>query len=87
MIDHGNGIVTRYAHLEDVHVRVGQRVSKGFTIGTVGMSGGAIAPHVHYEIIRNGIEVDPVPYMMEKLNSTEYSELQKLGNKKNQSLD
>jgi murein DD-endopeptidase MepM/ murein hydrolase activator NlpD len=87
MIDHGNGIVTRYAHLEDVQVRVGQRVSKGFTIGTVGMSGGAIAPHVHYEIIRNGTEVDPVPYMMEKLNSTEYTELQKLGNKKNQSLD
>jgi murein DD-endopeptidase MepM/ murein hydrolase activator NlpD len=87
MLDHGNGIVTRYAHLEDVHVRVGQRVSEGFTIGTVGMSGGAIAPHVHYEIIRNGIEVDPVPYMLESLNSKEYTELQKLGSKKNQSLD
>jgi murein DD-endopeptidase MepM/ murein hydrolase activator NlpD len=87
MIDHGNGLVTRYAHLEDVQVRIGQRVSKGFTIGTVGMSGGAIAPHVHYEIIRNGTEVDPVPYMMEKLNSKEYTELQKLGSKKNQSLD
>ena len=86
-IDHGNGIITRYAHLEDVLVRVGQRVSEGFTIGTVGMSGGAIAPHVHYEIIRNGNQVDPVPYMLENLNSKEYSELQKLGSKKNQSLD
>lgn len=87
MVDHGNGLVTRYAHLEDVLVRVGQRVSKGLTIGTVGMSGGAIAPHIHYEIIRNGKQVDPVPYMMEKLNSEEYYELQKLGSKKNQSLD
>ena len=86
-IDHGNGIITRYAHLEDVSVRVGQRVSKGLVIGTVGMSGGASAPHVHYEIIREGIQVDPVPYMMENLNSKEYTELLKLGHKKNQSLD
>ncbi len=86
-IDHGNGLITRYAHLEDVMVRVGQKVLKGSVIGSVGMSGGAIAPHVHYEIIRNGEQVDPVPYMMEKLNSKEYIELQKLGSKKNQSLD
>lgn len=86
-IDHGNGLITRYAHLEDVMVRVGQKVSKNSVIGTVGMSGGAIAPHIHYEIIRNGEQVDPVPYMLEKLNSKEYIELQKLGSKKNQSLD
>ena len=86
-IDHGNGLITRYAHLEEVMVRVGQRVSKGSTIGTVGMSGGAIAPHIHYEIIRNGKQVDPVPFMMENLSSKEYTELQKLGSKKNQSLD
>jgi len=86
-IDHGNGLITRYAHLEDVTVRVGQKVLKGYMIGTVGMSGGAVAPHVHYEIMRNGKQVDPVPYMMEKLNSKGYIELQKLGSKKNQSLD
>jgi murein DD-endopeptidase MepM/ murein hydrolase activator NlpD len=86
-IDHGNGIITRYAHLEGVSVRVGQKISKGSTIGTVGMSGGAIAPHVHYEIIRNGKQVDPVPYMMENLNSNEYAELLELGDQKNQSLD
>ncbi|HEY3430432.1 MAG TPA: M23 family metallopeptidase [Cyclobacteriaceae bacterium] len=86
-IDHGNGIITRYAHLEEVSVRIGQRVSKGSVIGTVGMSGGAVAPHVHYEIIRNGGQVDPVLYMMENLNSNQYAELQKLGRQKNQSLD
>ncbi|MFZ2907248.1 MAG: M23 family metallopeptidase [Cyclobacteriaceae bacterium] len=86
-IDHGNGLVTRYAHLEEVHVRVGQRLTKGFIIGTVGMSGGAVAPHVHYEIIRHGKQVDPVPYMMEKLSSDEYAALLKLGSKRNQSLD
>jgi murein DD-endopeptidase MepM/ murein hydrolase activator NlpD len=86
-IDHGNGLVTRYAHLDDVFVRVGQRVSKGMKIGTAGMSGGAVAPHVHYEIIRKGTPVDPVPYMMENLNSDQYAQLIKLGSKKNQSLD
>lgn len=86
-IDHGNGIVTRYAHLEGISIKPGQKVLKGHVIGTVGMSGGAIAPHLHYEIIRDGEQVNPVPFMMEKLSSKEYTELLKLGSKKNQSLD
>lgn len=86
-IDHGNGLITRYAHLDDVSVRMGQRISKGAVIGTVGMSGGAVAPHVHYEIIRKGKQVDPVPYLMEHLTSNDYIALQKLGSKKNQALD
>ena len=86
-IDHGNGLITRYSHLEAASVHMGQRVSKGSVIGAVGMSGGAVAPHVHYEIIRNGKQVDPIPYLMENLNSKEYIALQKLGSKKNQSLD
>lgn len=86
-IQHANGLITRYAHLDDVTVRPGQRVDKGTTIGTVGMSGGSVAPHLHYEIIRKGDQVDPVPYMLEGLTSDQHIELQKLGAKKNQSLD
>jgi murein DD-endopeptidase MepM/ murein hydrolase activator NlpD len=86
-IEHGNGLITRYAHLDDVTVRTGQKVDKGFIIGTVGMSGGSVAPHVHYEIIRKGEQVDPVPYMLEGLTSTQHIELQQAGAKKNQSLD
>jgi murein DD-endopeptidase MepM/ murein hydrolase activator NlpD len=86
-ISHNNGIVTRYAHLQDVLVKAGQSVLKGTVIGTVGMSGGATAPHVHYEILRKGKPVNPLPYMMEGLSSKEYVELQKAGNIKNQSLD
>lgn len=86
-VDHGNNIITLYAHLEEVRVKSGQKISKGFVIGTVGISGGAVAPHLHYEIIRKGDAVNPVPYMMEGLSGKAYSELQKLGNKKNQSLD
>lgn len=86
-IEHNNGLTTRYAHLDAVNVHPGQKVDKGFIIGTVGMSGGSVAPHVHYEIIRNGTQVDPVPYMLEGLTSDQHIELQKLAAKKNQSLD
>lgn len=86
-IEHSNGIVTRYAHLDEVFVNAAQKIEKGSVIGTVGMSGGSVAPHVHYEIIRKGEQVDPVPYMLEGLTNDQYTELKKLGAKKNQSLD
>lgn len=86
-IEHSNGLTTRYAHLDEVAVKSGQQVKKGATIGTVGMSGGSVAPHVHYEIIRNNKPVDPLPYMLEGLTSDQHIELQKLGAKMNQSLD
>jgi murein DD-endopeptidase MepM/ murein hydrolase activator NlpD len=86
-IDHGHGFVTRYAHLEGINVRRGQNVNKGFVIGTVGNSGGSIAPHLHYEIIRSGEQVNPAPYMMEGLTSEQHHTLLKLSAKQNQSLD
>lgn len=86
-IDHGHGFVTRYAHLEEITVKAGQRVTKGMAIGTVGSSGGSIAPHLHYEIILHGENVDPMTYMFEGLNSDAYNRLTMLGKKQNQSLD
>jgi murein DD-endopeptidase MepM/ murein hydrolase activator NlpD len=86
-IDHGNGFITRYAHLEDVQVKYRQKVTKGSVIATVGNSGGSIAPHLHYEIIRDGITVDPVHYMIEGLSSNEHHQLKLISQKQNQSLD
>lgn len=86
-ITHGNGFVTRYAHLGEISVRKGQTVVKGQVIGTVGSSGGSVAPHLHYEVIRDGEAVDPVHYLIEGLRSEQYAELLQLGIKKNQSLD
>ncbi|HMG89416.1 MAG TPA: M23 family metallopeptidase, partial [Chryseolinea sp.] len=86
-IDHGHGFVTRYAHLEDIKVHRGQKVAKGITIGTIGNSGGSIMPHLHYEIIRDGEQVDPTPYMIEGLTSEQHHALLKLSVKQNQSLD
>jgi len=86
-IDHGHGIVTRYSHLEEISVRAGQKIKKGQVLGTVGSSGGSIAPHVHYEVIKNGMNVDPIKYFAEGLQAGQYQELVTKGRKQNQSLD
>jgi len=86
-IDHGAGVVTRYAHLEDIHVRYGAKVAKGEIVGLVGTSGGSVAPHLHYEVIRDGKNVDPAAYMIEGLTSDEHHRLTLLSHQQNQSLD
>jgi murein DD-endopeptidase MepM/ murein hydrolase activator NlpD len=63
VIDHGDGLRTRYAHLRRIAVEQGERVKTGEVIGEVGKSGNASGPHVHYEVVRNGTPVDPWPFM------------------------
>lgn len=86
-IDHGFGFITRYAHLEEIKVAYGQKISAGQTIGTIGTSGGTIAPHLHYEVMRDGKNIDPVHFMLEGLNSSQYHYLIEVSKKVNQSLD
>ena len=63
-IDHGNGIVTRFAHCSRIVVREGQRVARGQLIATVGNTGLTIGPHLHYEVHVNGKPVDPLRYVL-----------------------
>lgn len=63
VIDHGYGIVTRYAHLSRGYVVVGQKVKKGGVIGAIGSSGKSTGPHVHYEVRIDGVPVNPVKYL------------------------
>jgi murein DD-endopeptidase MepM/ murein hydrolase activator NlpD len=62
-IDHGNGILTRYAHLQRTSVKRGQKVSFGQKIGQLGTSGRSTGPHLHYEIRVNGKAVDPEKFI------------------------
>ena len=63
-IDHGNGIITRYAHASRLAVRVGEHVTRGQVIAAVGNSGLTTGPHLHYEIHVNGKAVDPLTFVM-----------------------
>lgn len=62
-IDHGNGLSTRYAHLSDVTVAVGQAIALGAVIGRSGSTGRSTGPHLHYEVRRNGDAVDPLVFL------------------------
>lgn len=71
-ISHAGGYETVYAHLESINVYVGQPVRAGDKIGTVGMSGQAFAPHLHYEVRRDGHAKDPVGFFFASVSPTEY---------------
>ncbi len=64
-ISHGNGIVTRYGHLSAYRVRPGQKVRRGDVIALVGNTGRSTAPHLHYEVLVGGKQVDPMRYIMD----------------------
>jgi len=65
-INHGYGTVTRYGHCSKIAVKQGQKVKGGQRIAAVGNTGRSSGPHLHYEIIRNGIAVNPIRYLARK---------------------
>ena len=67
-VDHGSGIETLYAHLDKITVQPGQALSAGEMVGTVGSSGWAIEPHLHFEVRHQGTPVDPVAYVRDWQN-------------------
>ena len=64
-ISHGNGVVTRYAHLDGFSVRPGQDVGRGDVIGYVGNTGRSLGAHLHYEVLLNNAKVDPSQYILD----------------------
>lgn len=62
-INHGDGISSRYLHLQSVYVTKGQRVTQGQKIAAMGSTGNSTGPHLHFEILLNGSQVNPLPYI------------------------
>ena len=72
VISHGNGYKTRYAHLADIETRKGRKVRRGTRIGYVGVSGNSFAPHLHYEVMRDTLVLDPVNHFFASVTPEEY---------------
>jgi murein DD-endopeptidase MepM/ murein hydrolase activator NlpD len=69
VIDHGFGVLTRYAHMDGYNVRAGQRVKRGDVLGFVGNTGRSVAPHLHYEVWVNDKLQNPIHYILDEYRS------------------
>ena len=87
IIDHGFGYTSIYGHLLSSNVIKGQKVQRGDVIGFVGSTGMSLAPHLHYEIKINDVNVDPVNYYFNDLTAEEYERIIEIASKTGQSFD
>jgi murein DD-endopeptidase MepM/ murein hydrolase activator NlpD len=87
VIDHGYGYQTLYAHMSRFNVRPGEKVKRGDVIGFVGSTGTSTAPHLHYEVIKNGEKINPMNFFFNDLSPEEYEKVLELSSQSNQSFD
>lgn len=87
VIDHGFGYESLYAHLYRYNVKRGEKVKRGDLIGFVGSTGRSEAPHLHYEVFKNGERINPIHFYYGSLTAEEYAEILKKSQQENQSLD
>ena len=86
-INHGYGYKTFYAHLDKYVVKRNQKIKRGDLIGYVGSTGTSTAPHLHYEVHKNGKKVNPVNYYYNDLSPEEFDLMLEMASKENQSFD
>lgn len=87
VIDHGFGFKTLYAHMEKIMVKKGEKVKRSQEIGLIGSTGQSTGDHLHYEVIKDGVKVDPIQYCTDGLTPEEYQELVRMAEQENQSFD
>ena len=87
VLKHGFGYQTLYAHMSVVKVRKGQKVKRGDVIGLVGSTGTSSGPHLHYEVIKDGIKIDPANFFFNDLSPEEYDLMLEKSSNATQSFD
>jgi murein DD-endopeptidase MepM/ murein hydrolase activator NlpD len=87
VLDHGFGYKTLYAHMDRFNVTKGQKVKRGDVIGFVGNTGLSTAPHLHYEVIHNNQNVNPINYYFNDLTAEEYDRMIEISLKSGQTFD
>lgn len=86
-ISHPGGYLSRYEHLSDIYVSRGEHVRKGRKIAAVGMSGSSFAPHLHYEILRDTLFLNPVNFIFASVDPDEYANMLFMATATRQSMD
>jgi murein DD-endopeptidase MepM/ murein hydrolase activator NlpD len=87
VINHGYSYQTLYGHMSKIIAKAGQKVKRGQLIGLVGSTGLSTAPHLHYEVIKNGQKVNPINFYYNDLNPEEYQQMLQLSQQSSQSFD
>ena len=87
VIDHGFGYKTMYAHLQSFKVRLGERVTRGQIIGTVGSTGKSTSPHLHYEVWKSNKPINPINYFFNDITPEQYEEMLILSQRPSQTMD
>ncbi len=85
-LDHGNGYKTVYGHLDKFNVKKGQKIKRGELIAYSGNTGRSTAPHLHYEVHKNGKKINPINFFFNDLTPNEYEEVIRLASIENQAL-
>ncbi len=87
ILDHGYGYKTRYAHLLKPAVRKGQKVKRGQVIGYIGATGKATGVHLHYEVLKNDDQIDPINFFYQDLTPDEYDQILEQSTLPTQTMD
>ncbi len=87
VINHGFGYTTLYGHMSKMAVRVGKKIKRGELVGYVGSTGLSTAPHVHYEVMKNGEKVNPINFYFNDLTPAQYQIMLEMSTKSTQSFD
>lgn len=87
IINHGYGYQTLYGHLSRIIAKPGQKIKRGDLIAYVGNTGTSTGPHLHYEVIKNGKQINPVNFYFNDLSPSEYDQMVKISSQTNQSFD
>lgn len=87
IVDHGFGYETLYAHMSEIDVREGQKVNRGDIVGKVGNTGTSTAPHLHYEVHKDGKRINPINFFYNDLNADEFELMIEISSTNNQSFD